>query len=276
MLHECDFWFTRLTLLHALTLWHLPDGGDQRSGRGGNPDYKTLVAHWCGLADHRRRDRFKEHPFVAQAMRLCVRALETGQPERYLWIDESGVVSRVGSCPTRPGRRRKHNLWIPPSTGWTALNARSQQLVADVLLLLNLAERGEGSIRDRDQRLQRTNRNYLPPCIAEDRSPLKPNRPVGTAGDSAPGSTCTAECQFGLCPYPLKGAQPHRQELSEAFCRRQQRLLAPGTLRSRSAPWQEMSERRLRGFWRELGEPAPRAELEHDVVGQSRRRDRRR
>jgi NACHT domain len=276
MLHECDFWFTRLTLLHALTLWHLPDGGDQRSGRAGNPDYKTLVAHWCGLADHRRRDRFKEHPFVAQAMRLCVRALETGQPERYLWIDESGVVSRVGSCPTRPGRRRKHNLWIPPSTGWTALNARSQQLVADVLLLLNLAERGEVSIRDRDQRLQRTNRNYLPPCIAEDRSPLKPNRPVGTAGDSAPGSTCTAECQFGLCPYPLKGAQPHRQELSEAFCRRQQRLLAPGTPRSRSAPWQEMSERRLRGFWRELGEPVPRAEPERDVVGQGRRRDRRR
>jgi hypothetical protein len=275
MLNECDFWFTRLTLLHALTLWHLPDGAEQRSGRAANPDYKTLVAHWCGIQD-RRRDRFKEHPFVAQAMRLCVRALETGQPERYLWIDESGVVSRVGSCPTRPGRRRKHNLWIPPSTGWTALNARAQQLVADVLLLLNLAERAEGSARDRDLRLQRTNRNDLPPCIAEDRSPLKPNRPVGTAGESALGSTCTAECQFGLCPYPQKGAQPHRQELSEAFCRRQQRLLAPATLRSRSAPWQEMSERRLRGFWRELGEPAPRAELERDVVGQSRRRDRRR
>ncbi len=113
--------------------------------------------------------------------------------------------------------------------------------MADVLLLLNLAERGEGTIGDRDLRLQRTNRNYLPPCIAEDRSPLKPNRPLGMAGDSAPGSSCTAECQFGLCPYPSKGAQPHRQELSEAFCRRQQRLLSPGTLRSRAAPWQEIS-----------------------------------
>jgi len=274
MLNECDFWFTRLTLLHALTLWHLPDSTEQRSAREPHPDYKALVAHWCGLADYRRRDRFKEHPFVAQAMRLCVRTLETGQPERYLWIDESGVVSRVGSSPSRPGRRRKHNLWIPPSTGWTALNARAQQLVADVLLLLNLAERGEGTIRDRDLRLQSTNRNYLPPCLAEDRSPLKPNRPVGTAGDSAPGSTCTAECPFGLCPYPHKGAQPHRQELSEAFCRRQQRLLSPGTIRSRAAPWQEMSERRLRGFWRELGEPAPRAKPE-DEPGQGRRRDRR-
>jgi hypothetical protein len=147
--------------------------------------------------------------------------------------------------------------------------------VADVLLLLNLAERGERHVRDRDLRLQRTNKNYLPPCLAEDRSPLKPNRPLGAAGESAPGSSCTAECQFGLCPYPLKGAQHHRQELSEAFCRRQQRLLAPGTLRSRSAPWQEVSERRLRGFWRELGEPVPRAELERDDVGQGRRRNRR-
>jgi hypothetical protein len=179
MLDECDFWFTRLTLLHAMTLWHLPDGTDQLPDRGRNPDYKALVAHWCGLEDHRRRDRHKEHPFVEEAGRLAVRALETGQPERYLWIDESGIVSTVGSSPARPGRRRKHNLWIPPSTGWTALNARAQQLVADLLLLLNLAEKGEHRVRDRDLGLHRTNKNYLPPCIAEDRSPLKPNRPLG-------------------------------------------------------------------------------------------------
>jgi len=255
MLHECDFWFTRLTLLHALTLWHLPDGTAQQSGVEQNPDYKTLIAHWCRTED-RRRDRFKEHPFVAEGMRLCVRALETGQPERYLWIDENGIVSTVGSSPASPGRRRKHNLWIPPSTGWTALNARAQQLIADVLLLLNLAERGEGTSGGRDLRLQRTNRNNLPPCIAEDRAPLEPNRPLGTAGESAPGSTCTAGCQFYLCPYPQKGAQPHRQELSEAFCRRQQTILSPGTLRSRAAPWQEMSERRLKGFWKQMEQRA--------------------
>jgi hypothetical protein len=81
----------------------------------------------------RRRDRRHAHPFVAEAGRLAVRALETGQPDRYMWIDESGVVSRVGSSPAKPHSRRKHNLWIPPSTGWTALNARAQQLVADVL-----------------------------------------------------------------------------------------------------------------------------------------------
>lgn len=225
------------------------------------------------IEDLRRRERHKEHPFVEEAGRLAVRALETGQPERYIWIDEGGIVSNVGSSPARPGKRRKHNLWIPPSTGWTALNARAQQLVADVLLLLNLAERGES--RDRDLRLQRTNKNYLPPCIAEDRSPLKPNRPLGMPGESAAGSGCTAECQFGLCPYPSKRAQPNRQELTEAFCRRQQRLLAPGALGSHPAPWQEISSRRLRRFWRELSEPVPRAELEGEDIGPSRRRDRR-
>ena len=275
MLAECDFWFTRLTLLHAMTLWRLPDGADQGPRREQNPDYKALVAHWCGTESRRRQDRHTEHPFVEEAGRLAVRALETGQPERYIWIDESGIVSTVGSSPARPGRRRKHNLWIPPSTGWTALNARAQQLVADVLLLLNLAERGESRVRNRDLRLRRINKNYLPPCIAEDRSPLRPNRPLDVAGDSAPDSSCAAECQFGLCPYPLKGAQPHRQELSEAFCRRQQRLLAPGLLRSSAAPWQEISSRRLRQFWRELGEPASRVELEDNDRDKTQRRDRR-
>jgi len=79
---------------------------------------------------------------VVEAIRLAVLALETGQPERFIWIDESGVAARIGSRPANPGAPRKHNLWIPPSTGWTALQPRAQQLVADVLLLLNLAERG--------------------------------------------------------------------------------------------------------------------------------------
>ena len=124
------------------------------------------------MAGSRRRDRREVHPFVAETWRLSVRALETGLPERYIWIDESGVVSRVGSSPAKPGSQRKHNLWIPPSTGWTALNARAQQLLADVLLLLNLAERG--GPRDRDQRLQQTNRTYLPPCLAGGPVPARP------------------------------------------------------------------------------------------------------
>ena len=256
MLGVCNFWFTKITLLHALTLWQLVDRGNGRRDHIRDPDYKALVAQWCGMAGSRRRDRREVHPFVAETWRLSVRALETGLPERYIWIDESGVVSRVGSSPTKPGSQRKHNLWIPPSTGWTALNSRAQQLLADVLLLLNLAERG--GPRDRDQRLQQTNRTYLPPCLAEDRSPLDPNRPLGTAGDSAPGYNCKAGCEFSLCPYPSKGAQYHRQELNEAFCRRQQRLLTPWRISARTAPWQEMSAVQLRRFWKQLGQPPSR------------------
>jgi hypothetical protein len=226
------------------------------------------------MNSHRRRGRHYEHPFVAEASRLAVRALETGQPERYMWIDESGVVSRVGSCPAKPHSRRKHNLWIPPSAGWTALNARAQQLVADVLLLLNLAERGQPPQRDR--RLQQTNKNHLPPCLAEDRSPLDPARPLGMAGDFDPGSKCKTGCKFGLCPYPARGGQYYRQELSEAFCRRQQRLLARRAIRTRAAAWQEGSVTQLRRFWKELGQPVTGAELEPDDTGKTRLRDRRR
>jgi hypothetical protein len=274
MLGACNFWFTKITLLHALTLWHLEDERNGWSDNKRDPDYKALVAHWCGMTGSRRRDERKLHPFVAEAARLSVRALETGLPERYIWIDESGVVSRVGSSPAKRGSRRKHNLWIPPSTGWTALNSRAQQLLADMLLLLNLAERG--GPRDRDQKLQQTNRTYLPPCLAEDRSPLDPNRPLGTAAKSAPGSNCIAGCEFSLCPYPSKGAQYHRQELNEAFCRRQQRLLTSWPLPARTAPWQEMSAGQLRRFWKELGQPPSHTEREFGEGDQNRRRAQRR
>jgi NACHT domain len=272
MLNACSFWFTRLTLIQALTLWRLPDGENRPDQQVA--DYKKLVADWSGMDGRRRRDRHHEHPFVVEAARLAVRALETGQPERYMWIDESGVVSRVGSSPAKPHSRRKHNLWIPPSTGWTALNPRAQQLVADVLLLLNLAERGRPP--DRERRLQRTNKNYLPPCLAEDRSPLDPARPLGTAGDFDPGSRCATGCKFSLCPYPARGEQSYRQELSEAFCRRQQRLLAPRAIRTRAASWYEGSVTQLRRFWKELGQPVTSAEVEPDDTGRTRVRDRRR
>ena len=274
MLGVCNFWFTKITLLHALTLWQLVDRGNGRRDHIRDPDYKALVAQWSGMAGSRRRDRREVHPFVAETWRLSVRALETGLPERYIWIDESGVVSRVGSSPAKPGSQRKHNLWIPPSTGWTALNSRAQQLLADVLLLLNLAERGRP--RDRDQRLQQTNRPYLPPCLAEDRSPLDPNRPLGTAGDSAPGYNCKAGCEFSLCPYPSKGAQYHRQELNEAFCRRQQRLLTRWRFSAHTAPWQEMSAAQLRRFWKQLGQPPSRSGREFGEGDRNRRRAQRR
>jgi hypothetical protein len=64
--------------------------------------------------------------------------------------------------------------------GWSGLDRHAQQLVADVLLLLNLAERGEqpGKI---EQWLKRANKDTMPPCIRRDRLALNPDRTVGTA-----------------------------------------------------------------------------------------------
>ena len=119
-------------------------------------------------------------------------------------------MSSPGSgSPAKPHSRRKHNLWIPPSTGWTALNPRAQQLVADVLLLLNLAERAATRPRAEASRTEQE----LPPAVpGGGRSPLDPARPLGTAGDFDPGSRCPTGCKFSLCPYPAPGGQFYRQD----------------------------------------------------------------
>jgi hypothetical protein len=183
-------------------------------------------------------------------------ALETRQPERFLWIDESGVAAHVGSQTSR-GEARKHNLWIPPSTGWSALHPSAQQLLADVLLLLNLAERGDWPT-DRIRRLQHTARPDLPPCLTLDRSPLDPGRTTVRTASSQAGSNCRDDCAFELCPYPPKSLDGQRVVLGEAFCRAQATLLS----HSRSglhpkASWQRRtSTAELRAFWESMGHRA--------------------
>jgi hypothetical protein len=246
MLRRTSFWFSRLTLVQALCLWALPDDPlGQPFGGVHDIDPKARVRHW--LADPNPRP---EHPFVVEACRLAVWALEIGQPERFIWMDEVSVVARIGSQPASSGSRRMHNLWIPSSTGWTALHPRAQQLIADVLLLLNLAERGTQSYRDR--RLQRTDRNDLPPCLAADRSPLDPNRTIGMVTTSEPGSNCKDGCRVGLCPYPPQGELPYRGELSQLFCRRQQLLVEHSRVRRKTAPWQEVLPGESKRFWRQM------------------------
>jgi hypothetical protein len=256
MLRGARFWFSRLTLVHALCLWSLPDEPTNRQPSGSRSvDHKALLENWLALPDGQA-----EHPFVLEARRLAMWALHTQQPERFIWIDESGIVGRVGSRPATPGSRRKHNLWIPPSTGWTALHPRAQQLVADVLLLLNLAERGDPT--ERERRLRRTDRNRLPPCLAGDRSPLDPSRTIGMARLSEPGSNCKDGCPFELCPYPPKGEQSYRVELSEAFCRRQQALMNGTGVRRRAAPWQGALPGDLKRFWKQMAQRAHPVEHE--------------
>lgn len=262
MLENARFWFSRLTLVQALCLFALPDpdlvkqhtgqpydrhGRRTRDPEARESDPKALVDHWLSSTSGGR-----EHPFVDEARQLAVLALEKRQPERYVWIDESGVVSKIGSRPPRPDARRKHNLWIPPSTGWSALDPRAQRLVADVLILLNLAERGTDPPAQREKRLRRAMRDDLPACITGERGYLEVDRTVGMVVTPTPGARCKDGCAFDLCPYPPKGpSQTYRVELSEAFCRRQQLLLGSWwpQLSRRTAPWQGAVPRELRQFW---------------------------
>ena len=268
MLKGTEYWFSQLTLIQALCLLNLSGQPKQAADQhGAKPE--AIVQHWLDVAGRDSTDRNQPtnvtaelHPFVREAAQLAVLALKTGKPQRYLWIDESGVVGQVGSRKaSATTTHRQHRLWIPPSAGWTALNGRAQQLVADVLLLLSLADRGDQP-HDSERRLKRSNRYDLPPCITRYRPALDPGLTVGTATSAAPGTRCVDGCAFELCPYPPKGAQP-RVEMSEAFCRRQQTLLTRRSLNHRKAPWQEMRRRQLIQFWAEMADrargPRPRS-----------------
>jgi hypothetical protein len=278
MLEDARFWYSRMTLVHALSLWALPitPGAPNRTAKRArralltrgrrahpNPDAQeprsratdpgALVGHWL-----ESRVPGKEHPFVAEARELAVLALERRQPERFLWIDEAEVATKIGARPPTSEAIRRHNLWIPPSAGWSALHPRAQQLVADVLLLMNLVERGPDP-EERELRLRRASREDLPPCLVGERVYLDPGRTVGMVDTPAPGARCKPGCHFDLCPYPPKGSQTYRVELSEAFCRRQQVLLArrlyPGR---RTARWQGAMPRHLKRFWMDMEERARR------------------
>jgi len=266
MLKSASYWFSQLTLLHALCLLNLSESAKQADDkRRAQPE--AIVRHWLEVAGRDRPDRGRPgsgraagtaglHPFVREAAQLVVLALKTRRPQRYCWIDESAVVGQVGSRNlSQETPHGRHHLWIPPSAGWTALDGRAQQLVADVLLLLNLADRG-GQASERERRLKRSNRPDLPPCITHYRDALEPARTIGTAVSSAPGISCVDGCAFELCPYPPKGTQP-RVEMSEAFCRRQQTLvIRPRDPRTGRAPWQQMRPAQLTRFWVEMADRA--------------------
>jgi hypothetical protein len=242
MLARTRFWYSRLTLIHALCLWSLPDDIGHRSGPQRAADY-AQAGSWLGLSGAE-----PEHPFVTAARKLAVRALETGQPERFIWVDESLLAATVGSRLRWAGRPRPASLWIPPSAGWAALHPHAQQLAADVLLLLNLAERGPES-GDRPHWLQCIDANSLPPCLSGNRGPLDPDGTAGIVRALRPGSTCADGCTFRLCPYPPKGELNYRAELSEAFCRRQLTLITRATPASQLAPWQATRRVALARFW---------------------------
>jgi hypothetical protein len=265
MLKQSRFWFTQLTLLHALCLWTLRDEEDPQpvpGGHGSQPE--AIVRQWLAIAssdasDGNRPAGGAAHPFVAAAGELVVLALQTQRPENYIWIDESGVTSIIGSHSEGMRANEKQNLWIPPSTGWSLLDPRAQRLVADILVLLNLAERGDRP-EERDRRLSFTDRPDLPFCITEDRAFLNTAGSAGPDRSSVPGANCWDDCSFRLCPYPRFGGPSYRVDLSEPFCRNQRAML--GRFGRADAPWQHMRSAALRGYWelmaqRSRGAPRP-------------------
>ncbi|MCC3778452.1 ATP-binding protein [Streptomyces sp. UNOB3_S3] len=290
MLRRTRCWYAQLSLLQALCLWELPDSAARHRGNafrdprrdGGraapgtsSPDGTRpttavqTVRRWLAMAgtDHaaaagkptgRRAARLPLHPFVAETGDLVALALETRRPERYLWIDEKGVADTIGSRAGGSQSYRKHHLWIPPSVGWSTLDARAQCLVADVLVMLNLIER-DGQPDEVEDRLNRSQQPAmpLPPCITTDRRALCPELKAGTSGPPVPGSTCLANCPFQFCPYPPRGTRS-RAEIREPFCRQQQALL-PGRLRRlprlthrRTPDWVGMGAPELHGFWEDM------------------------
>ncbi|MFC8452928.1 NACHT domain-containing protein [Kitasatospora sp. NPDC057223] len=260
MLKDNRFWFTRLTLLHALTLWALPDDvTQQRPEHGHGADPKEQVRRWLRLPPGER-----EHPLVAAAGRLAVRALETRCPERFLWIDEARVASQVGSESGSPAEPCRHNLWIPPSAGWSTLDPDAQQLLADVVLLVSLTERADRP-RELFRRLDwdRGIAPQLPTCLSHDRTTMDPARTTAHTAAALPGSRCADVCPFNLCPAPPK-IPDLRVELSEVFCMNQRSLLRRWQPWSwlqlrfrRRARWQRRtSVAALRQFWEQMGERA--------------------
>ncbi|MEU5209262.1 NACHT domain-containing protein [Streptomyces sp. NPDC020742] len=275
MLKRSSFWYTRLTLLHALTLWALPDDvTEDMPLRGHGSDPQGQVQEWLTMGDGKK----KEHPLVKAAGELAVRALQTRRPERYLWIDDATMADGVGTEVGLPGDQRAHNLWIPPSTGWSTLDPLAQQLLSDVLLLVVLGER---AYRPKDLfrvvDFHSRERTQTPSCVVRDRNRLDPVR--GVERTLQPGSNCTDECRLRMCPYPAK-VEDLRLEFSEVFCLQQHDLLRWWRPRSwlglqfrRKAPWQrKVPVAGMRRFWDEMGQRA--RDLDPDDVDTARQRAR--
>jgi hypothetical protein len=242
LLEGSSFWFTQLAAMQALTLWML---GRPEAAEGGGDDALRKIDHWGART---------AHPFVKEAAELCKRAIEQRKPARYIWMEEVEVIAKLGPSSSFVENIHDHreldiNRWIPRAAGWYTLVPEAQQLVADIVVLLNLADRGDTTV-EREENLNRAVRDTLPPCMErpEGRAHLRVDRPLDDPTAGPPGTTCHSDCDMHLCPYPALGEELSREELAEPFCRLQQGLVA-GRARKRP-PWQ-LNEKpaELRKFW---------------------------
>ncbi|MEU6073322.1 NACHT domain-containing protein [Micromonospora sp. NPDC047074] len=256
-LRHSRFWYSHLALIQALTMLALPrDPGETLRERGHGSDPRGLVGFWTSIAGSGDRAPHRhsgtDHPLVRKVADLCVEALVDRHPERHCWVDEREIVGRVGTVSPQPGIRRLQDSWLPPAHGWAVLEPRAQRLLADVMLLLNLADRGQDST-ERARRLTRASRPELPPCLTIDRTAMRVTLSRRQAHDVQPGSTCVDDCPFRLCPLPPKGDELPYQ-MDEVFCAHQIDLVGHWFRPAGRADWQAVDRRELRTFWREMSE----------------------
>ena len=159
MLKRTSFWFSRLTLIQALCLLSLSGSRPQRSASGRDADYAALVTHWAGVPDSQ-----SEHPFVAEARQLAVWVLETGQPERFMWIDEGNVACQSW---LRSGGARCPALAqsVDPAVGGVGRAPPPARNFWATCWCCSTWPSGEQAPADRSWYLQRLNRAELPPCL---------------------------------------------------------------------------------------------------------------
>jgi hypothetical protein len=254
LLEHARFWFSRVSLLHAFTLWSLDTPEDAPPEEGVNQRRLAARRKQRAVQESARRivsgwNTDRGHPFVAEAATLCERTLETRTPGRYIWIDEFGVASKLGPQESSREHIGNSKLWISSAAGWLALDPRARQLVGDIVVALNLIERSDSFVSD--DRIQRAI-GPLPPCIAD----ADGRRHLQAAGHESsrgprPGSTCAHRCRMHLCPYPRPGDVPFRGELNEAFCLDQQRILDGD--HQGPAPWQRQQRvSELKEFWSQM------------------------
>ncbi|MDG4785677.1 hypothetical protein O7626_06985 [Micromonospora sp. WMMD1102] len=257
-LRHSRFWYSQLALLQALTLLSLPDDPRHRLPPDGpTTDPRGLVDFWLSIAgggtDAPAPDRPAVHPFVRRTADLCAQALLGGHPERHLWIDEQDVVRRIGSYNPDAEIRRHQDSWCPEAVGWMVLTRQAQRLLADVMLLLNLADRLDTPQPERAHRLVQANRRDLPPCLTLDPTPMQPGRNFHAGRPAEPGSTCPSDCPYRLCPLPSQRtglAYP----MDEVFCARQIDLAGPWWRRMGTSYSWLTSRRRIHRFWRDLSQ----------------------
>jgi hypothetical protein len=196
---RAQFWYSRVLLLHAVTR-------------------RSICNHHSLDATARMRELWEdrtEHPFVREAARLCLTALETGKWEPYIPIDITEIAAGMdGDLPLE-----------------------TKQLIGDIVLALNLNDQASAAAR-----IKFGTCDELPQCLekSDSRGEILGRDPPYTDCPFHDGTAC-------LCPHtydPPSGGI--RRELSRAFCR---------DLKLHAEPqhWHHKIHRdALREFWAEL------------------------